>query len=225
MLTLGLTLACSEYNNFTLNDVREPYDDGAPGTHDDTADGWDDGEEDGDDDPDDPPDDYEDPPDGDPPDRFGDCDEGISSISDDAIYVLSWSDTEMEGTVTAPLKGWYHLYSDSIAESGASQRNESAFFRVYNSTNSYGTPRWANCGYEWIVQDADNDGFPSGSRIYIGTFWLDEGDNQLVMHHYCPLYRSGNCPTFHIEGDAQCDSSSVNSVHWYGDGVCLSTAN
>ncbi|HJN76253.1 MAG TPA: hypothetical protein QGF58_20155 [Myxococcota bacterium] len=220
MLILGLSLSCSDYSYFNKNDATEPWDSGGnPGVGDDSG-GDDSGGGGGDPSPD-PWDDYDDPPDGDPPDRFGDCDEGIESVSEDTIYVLSWDPTEMEGSITAPAEGWYHIYSDSIAESGGSQRNESAFFRVENASNPSGVPRWANCGYEWIVQDADNDGFPGGSRIYIGTFWLDEGDNDLVMHHYCPLYRSGNCPTFHIEGEAQCDSSNVNSVHYYGTGICI----
>ncbi|MCP4810825.1 MAG: hypothetical protein GY913_11415 [Proteobacteria bacterium] len=221
---LLLALACSEYSTFSSNDVTQPVrdddvplvtDSGEEHTHDSDV-------EEDDEDPPDGPDDPDEPPRGDPPDDFGDCDNGIEAPSPSEIYVLSWTDTDTEGVITAPLKGWYDVYSDSIAESGSSQTNESAYFRIPNGANPAGTPAWSNCDSDWIVQDADNSGFPGG-RIYIGTFWLAEGENKLEMHHFCPLQRSGACDSLHITSDSSgtCDSGNVNSVHFYGSGICI----
>ena len=222
---LLLALACSEYSTFSSNDVTQPVrDDDVPLTGQDSGDEHthDSDADDGGDPPDDDLDDPDEPPTGDPPNRFGDCDNGIEAPSPSEIYVLSWDPTLAEGVITAPLKGWYDVYSDSIAESEAAQTNESAYFRVPNAANPAGTPAWTNCGDEWIVQDADNSGFPGG-RIYIGTYWLAEGDNKLEMHHFCPLQRAGECDFMHITSDSgsTCETSNANSVHFYGSGICI----
>ncbi len=191
------------------DDSGEPIDDDDPGTPEDTGD----------------PGDPTQPPEDEPPRLIpDDCPNGVeATFSPDEIYVLSWNETEASGTLTAPSSDWFEVYSTSIVESGASQFNESAYFRVSNATVPHGLPAIANCRADWIVQDADNSGFPSSSLIYIGTFWLDRGDNSLTMYHYCPRFRDGECTVFHNNGDADttCDSGDANSVHFSGYGLCL----
>ena len=219
-------LACMDYGTHTWNDVEQPLRD-PPGLEDSGADAHThDSDPAGDpDDPGDPGDPGE-PPDGDPPDDWTEgCEEGEEAPSGPAIYVLGWDDTYAESTLTAPDAGWYHVYSDQIMESGSSQLNESAFFRVPNYGNPEGTPLWSNCEDDWIVEDGDNSGWPSGKRLYIGTFWLEAGDNKLEMRHYCPKYRAGACTGFHdTSGSSTCESDSPNSVHYEGYGTCLRRA-
>ena len=175
------------------------------------------------------PGDPSEPPDDEPPTLIDDdCPNGVeASFDSDEIYVLSWDPTEATGTLTAPAAHWYHVYSTSIVESGASQHNESAYFRVTNATVPHGQPALSNCRSDWIVQDGDNNGFPSSTLIYIGTFWLDRGDNTLTMYHYCPRYRVGECTSFHdpSDSDTTCDSGDANSVHFSGYGLCVKRAD
>ncbi|NOY24742.1 MAG: hypothetical protein GXP62_02620 [Oligoflexia bacterium] len=165
------------------------------------------------------------PPDEEPPGIITEkeCeDSGVSVVfSPDEIYVLSWDTTTAEGTLTATESGWFHLYDTSIAESGASQSNESAYIRVANATNPSGAPLFANCGSDYVVVDADNESTPGSERYYIGTFWLDAGDNQLTLNHYCPLYRAGICTELHQPGDTPCDGGDANSVHVKAEGICV----
>jgi hypothetical protein len=175
----------------------------------------------------DPDPDPHDIPDGDmPPRTREDCPgDAEASWSDGEIYVLSWDDTSASGVLWSNQAGWFHVYNSYLAESGSSQFNESAWFRIRNSTFPDGEPFHTNCGDDYIVEDHDNSGSSTTSLIYIGTFWLDTGDNDLQMNHYCPLYRSGECSSFHNTGhDTTCDSSNVNSVHYSGEGLCISTA-
>ncbi len=153
----------------------------------------------------------------------GDCLEGmVAEVMDDEIYVLSWDPVSAATGIVATEAGWYHIYNIHIVESGDSQRNESAAFRVRSVSYPDGLPLWGNCGAYWVVADADNDGPPPGTRTYIGTFWLDVGTNDLEMAHYCPLYRDGWCESFHDEQpDSTCDSGNVNSVHFTGYGLCI----
>jgi len=244
MLTL-LLFACMEYDVHTPQDAAEPYrPDRTPGLDDDTgSSSTDDSAHPHDSDPqpddDEPPDedvppededhpgDYNDPPDGDPPSDFhDDCDGGTQATSGSSIYVLSWDPVQMNGALEAPTSAWYHLYSSHIAESGADQRNESAYYRVPTSADPKGYPRWGNCSNEWIVRDADNGSGPPGALIYIGTFWLEKGSNDLEMHHYCPLQRSGQCNAYHVTSDSNstCDTSNANSVHFEGSGICVTRA-
>ena len=174
-----------------------------------------------------PPWEYTHPPTGSPPDKTRSSCEGVSaSFSPGEIYVLSWSNTSASGTLTAPQQGWYHVFNQNVAESGASQRNESAYFRVTNATHPSGEPRWGNCGDDWVLPDKDNNG-STALFYYIGTFWLDSGDNALTMHHYCPDYRSGSCTWMHDgqDSEATCESDNPNSVHFNGDGLCVAVAN
>lgn len=158
----------------------------------------------------------------------GDCPEGtVATFDQDEIYVKSWERTEATGVLTTAYDGWYHVYDYSLAESGDEQTNESIYLRITNGARTYGKPLYANCeGEDWVVADSDNDGFPSDSRIYVGTFWLQAGDNDLTLHHYCPRYREGACPEHHVETDADstCDSDGPNSAHFYGEGICLVSA-
>ncbi|MEZ4322232.1 MAG: hypothetical protein R3F61_32465 [Myxococcota bacterium] len=170
--------------------------------------------------------DPEHPPTGELPEEHptSECDASdIAPFSSGEIWVgnSNSSPTEASGTLTAPAAGWYDVYNTPIQESGASQHNESAFFRVQNATNPAGLPATGNCGDEWVVADADNSGSPPGARTYLGTFWLDAGANTLVMTHYCQIWTS--CPQFHNDqpSNQTCDSGNINSVHFLGDGVCL----
>ena len=162
----------------------------------------------------------------DDPDEFiEDCEDGsIATLPDGPIYVLSWDPTSATGTLVTSLAGWYHVYDYTIAESESSQTNETAYFRISNATTPDGAPYHANCGDEWMVMDADNGGaLPSGTRIYIGTFYLEAGPNDVTMHHYCPLQRAGECDELHNTSDSSstCETGNVNSVHFDGEGICI----
>ena len=175
-------------------------------------------------DPPDTEDDTGEPPSPPPVLMESDCPEDARSSISDSVYVLSWDSTTASTEITAGGPGWYHLYDYSIVESGASQTNESAYLRIRNAQRPSGEPLWGNCGSDWVVQDADNQGaLAQGTRIYMGTFWLEAGTNQLELVHYCPIYRSGACGDLHITDDpgATCDSGNVNSVHLEGQGICL----
>jgi hypothetical protein len=199
-----------------------------PGVLEDTGglDGGDDGGDDFGDDDDDDDDDGDDidtdtPPDG----MLDDCTPGtVATWMNGEIYVTSWDRDTQSGTLHVADSGWYHVYDYSIAESGDEQWNESAYIRIKNTTFPAGKPHFTNCNDDWVVVDSDNTGpMPSGSRIYVGTYWLLSGDNDLTMHHYCPVRRGGECAGLEITDnpDSTCDSSNGNSVHFNGEGICL----
>ena len=162
--------------------------------------------------------------DGPPQDSIDECVPGTSATFDSGeIYILSWEPLA-SGPLTAEEEGYYHLYDYSIAESEASQRNESAFLRITNATNPEGTPVFSNCEVDWVVMDNDNDQPPvAGTRIYMGTFWLDAGVNTLELHHLCTYIRDGLCTDMHdqLDPESTCESSNANSVHYLGEGLCL----
>ncbi|MEO0601761.1 MAG: hypothetical protein AAF211_10005 [Myxococcota bacterium] len=114
-----------------------------------------------------------------------------------------------------PPSGWYRLYKAGVAESGSSQRNESAVFRLTNPANPRGLPlaSEANCGDQYVVRDYDNGlkgHFKLKERVYLGTFYIDEdGPNALDMQHYCAFVDT--CPQFHDE--SQPCGSKAHSVH------------
>ena len=167
----------------------------------------------------------EEEPEEEPPGWIEDCDDGIEiEMSPDEIYVVAWEPSQATGTLHAPSSGWYHIYDHALSESGASQRNESVYLRIPNVDHPDGKAMFKNCDSEWIVLDADNQGAPSTtSRQYMGTFWLVEGANEVQLNHYCPLYRSGQCGSFHnadVE-DSTCDAGNGNSAHLTGTGVCM----
>ncbi|MEN0062895.1 MAG: hypothetical protein AAGA48_12145 [Myxococcota bacterium] len=115
--------------------------------------------------------------------------------------------------------GWYAVYKDDVAESGAKQRNESSYFRLYNDQNPTGLPFNQNCGNEFVIQDYDNGGRVP-DRVYIGTFYFDtQSPNTLEMRHYCAIV--DECPQF-LDLYADC-GDSADSVHFdRGQGhLCL----
>jgi hypothetical protein len=162
--------------------------------------------------------------DGPPEDSIEDCEPGtVATFDSGEIYILSW-DPYASAPLIAEEAGTYHLYDFSIAESESSQRNESAYLRITNATNPEGTPVFSNCEVDWVVMDNDNDQPPvAGTRIYMGTFWLDAGVNTLELHHLCTYIREGLCTDMHDEEDPEstCESSNANSVHYLGEGICL----
>lgn len=103
--------------------------------------------------------------------------------------------------VDPPQSGWYRLYKAGVSESGRSQRNESAVFRLKNPTNPSGLPlrSEANCGEQYVMRDYDNGyngHFRLQERVYLGTFYIDEdGPNELEMQHYCAFV--DQCPQYH----------------------------
>lgn len=126
----------------------------------------------------------------------------------DYTKVLSYDITGFTGT-----SGYYDLFKSEVAESGPSQRNESAYFRVVNTVNPKGTPEAsvANCGDEYIVEDYDNQGLVP-DRVYLGTFWIESGQvNVLEMRHYCAI--QAQCPQF-LDEQWSCNRSA-NSIHFY----------
>lgn len=160
-----------------------------------------------------------------PPDILdGDCDPAmIAPFSEDEIWVGSRSRTSDHGVLTAPASGWYDLYNTHVVESGGSQHNESAYVRLRNGSNPDGRPASGNCGSDHVVVDLDNDGPPPGNQVFLGTFWLDAGDNDLELRHYCPRFRAGDCPEHHVPtpSSQSCESDNINSVHFTGFAVCL----
>ena len=236
-LLIGLLFAagCNDNALSVLNAPPQRGDEGA-GLDDDDA-GADDDDDDpsgdntneGDDDDVGDDDDAGDDDDTPPPDSLDACpEEGIfvtdfyGPSGEDEIYVLAWNNTEATGTLVAPMAGMYDIYDISVAESGASQINETGFLRVRNSHSSEGEPLFSNCGLDWLVMDTDNDG-PPPNLVYLGTFDLDEGDNELTLYHFCPLWRQGYCSDFHIgdPDDGGCNDDGPNSIHFNGEGLCL----
>ncbi|MCO4771863.1 MAG: hypothetical protein KDA24_17660 [Deltaproteobacteria bacterium] len=177
-------------------------------------------------------DDAGDDDDGLPPKTIDDCPEGAVFVTDfwgpsgeDEIYVLGNGNnpTEATATLVSPVAGLFDLYDISVAESGNSQTNESGFIRIRNAVNPVGAPAFANCGYEWIQTDPDNEGAPP-ELFYMGSFDLVEGENEVTLYNYCGLYRQGLCSEFHI-GDPDtgggCNTGNYNSIHLAGEGICL----
>lgn len=152
---------------------------------------------------------------------------GASASWDDGeIWVATNGSTSRSGDLDVTGSGWFHIYSAYSAESGASQQNESAYYRIENELSADGASQFANCGTEWIVQDGDNEvPWTDSEYVYIGTFELAEGVNTLKIFHYCLLYWEGECPEFHLEADlsSTCDSVNPNSAHFSGD-LCLLSA-
>ncbi len=163
-----------------------------------------------------------------PDDEYADdsCEGGFFAAFDPGeISVYSWNNPVQYGEIEVPVDGVYEVWNTSIAESGDSQRNESAYVLVPNALNPSGEPLFPNCDGVRVLTDPDNDGaLPAGTTRYIGTFPLEAGVNVLELHHYCPMYRdTGACPQFHdtVDADKTCDSDNINSVHFYPEQLCL----
>ncbi len=157
-----------------------------------------------------------------------DCPNGVAvTVTDsdgDGQVVITTSDPEDWAVIQVPVSGVYEIYDSQLSESGATQMNESSYIFVSNSVNPVGLPVTANCDSRWIVGDTDNVNTPV-DPIYVGTFSLMAGeDNLLTLHHYCPLYQNGQCPSFH-NGDPNtgsgCNTNNANSVHMDLDGICI----
>ncbi len=142
----------------------------------------------------------------------------------DEIHVFSWGPTWMNATLTAPVSGRFAVYDSGVYESGPSQTNESAYLRIRNPDNPDGVPEDPTCEAEHVVVDGDNDGPPPAPLTYLGTFPLVQGDNDLTLHHYCPLFRAGRCEALHVgepPAHSGCDDGGLNSVHLVAAGICL----
>ena len=158
----------------------------------------------------------DDPPTDDPPDPIPDpedCAAGATVTVAGTVWTGSYTGARRT-VVRASASGWYHLYDAYVAESGASQRNESGYLNITNPSNPSGKPAEGNCNGEYIVVDNDNSGAPP-SQVFIGTFYLEAGDNTLTLKHYCPLQRAGQCGEFHntSASGSTCGSGNVNSIH------------
>ena len=234
LLVLLGGLACNDSNLVQLPDGERAWvDDDDAALDDDDASDDDDGSpyNEGDDDDDTLPLDDDDALDEPPPARISECPPDALQIVDfygpsgeDEIYVLAWNNTTATATLEAPIAGLYDIYDTAVAESGASQTNETGFLRVANDHNPSGAPVWANCGDDWIVPDSDNDGAPPDPWSYLGTFDLNEGANAVTLNHWCPVYRTGNCAWFHVgdpDGPSGCNDSGPNSIHLNVDGFCM----
>ncbi len=232
---LVLLLGCNENALNALNsppqrgDEQEGDDDDSQASDDDdddpTGDNQNEGDDDVSDDDDAVGDDDDDTP---PPKELDACPDGGLTLAEfygpdgqDEIYVLAYSPTEATGTLVSPIAGLFDVYDTSVAESGSSQMNETGFVRIRNSHSSQGEPVFANCGLDWLVMDTDNDG-PPPNLVYVGTFDLDEGDNELTLYHFCPLYQQGYCTEFHTgdPNDNGCNDGP-HSIHFNGQGLCL----
>ncbi len=233
-------LGCNDNALRQLGDpLQDPYgdpanddDDSWDGQDDDDSGGpYDDGQPD-DDDSDGPgPSDDDDAADEPPPQRIGECPPEAIPLTDfygpdgqDEIYVLAWNNTQATATLVTPVAGLYDVYDTEVSESGASQTNESGYIRIANDHNPSGVPEWGNCVNDWIVPDVDNDGPPALPWVYLGTFDLNDGDNQVILSHYCPIFRAGECGTFHVgdpDAASGCNDSGPNSIHLNAEGICL----
>jgi hypothetical protein len=136
------------------------------------------------------------------------------TITGGTTYVLSTGRTTDTRTIRATVAGWYHLYDAYVAESGTSQWNESAYLRVTNARNPSGLPASGNCNGDFVVVDNDNSG-TRPSMVFMGTFWLEAGNNTLTFAHYCPRQRAGHCPEHHNPTPtwSTCSSGQGNSAH------------
>jgi len=158
-----------------------------------------------------------------PEEVLEECENSTTVELSDEIYVLSWGGGTT-GTLEVQEEGLYHVYNSYVAESGASQTNETAYFRITNDANPEGTPVFANCNNDWVLPDLDNDGpLPVDTVAYVGTFHLTEGTNSITIYHYCHLFRAGECTDLHINIDpnSTCDTQNSNSVHFTGAAICL----
>ena len=233
LLAVAGLWACSEYD-IVADDDTAGDDDTGPGD-DDTAgddDVADDDAADDDTDPGQDDDDDDDATDDDeePPEHVEECPEDVDysfvdGDGDGFVAVLSWDSGPDSATLLVDFSGVYHVYDTYIAESGASQINESGYVTITNSLNPTGVPEFTNCDDWYVVPDSDIHGTPPAGAIYIGTFPLAAGeDNILSLHHYCWLYRDGHCPQFHIGAggaDGSCDDNGANSIHMALDAICL----
>jgi len=211
------------------DDTGGPYDDGNPDDDDVGTDDDDDDRAPNSDDDDVNTDDDDD--DDEPEEWLDECPEDAIPITDfyssdggDGIYTLSWGPTEADATLEAPVAGMYAVYDTYVYESGGSQTNESGFIRIRNNENPDGAPISPNCGLDYIIQDSDNSGSPPAPYVYLGTFELVQGANELTLYHYCALYRQGYCGSFHIgdpDANSGCEGSGPNSIHLEGEGICL----
>lgn len=160
----------------------------------------------------------------DPPPEFGtdDCSNGVwVDWNGDEMAVLSWGPMAL-ASIDVMEAGLYDVYDLVIAESGAAQTNESAFFRISSLANLTGLPAGVNCGADYVVPDPDNGGpLPAGTTQYLGTFELGVGENTVEVNHYCPRFRAGDCPQFHTDTGTACGGGDSNSVHITGAAVCL----
>ena len=115
--------------------------------------------------------------------------------------------------------GWYELYKGDVAESAHGSSTSPPTSGSTNDTNPGGQPRAsvANCGGDYIVQDYDNDGLIP-DRVFIGEFYLEEGQNYMYMRHYCDGTQNA-CPEFEHPDEACGDS--WDSVHYFlGGALC-----
>lgn len=120
-----------------------------------------------------------------------------------------------------PESGWYAVFKDQVSESGAKQRNESSFYRVFNDAAPDGLPRDTNCGgSEYVVRDYDNNLGKVPDKVLLGEFYFDaDSDNVIQMRHYCSIWQA--CPEF-VDSQHFCGRTG-ESIHFNrGDkNLCL----
>ena len=123
--------------------------------------------------------------------------------------------------------GYYKIFSRNHSESGCLQKNESSFINIKNATNPSGIPKYVNCTDQWVSVDPGNkyfgcaiDGvnitghglieptYPTNPHPwnmiyhYMGTFWIEPGDNDLEVRHACSLLMN-SCPVM-VHPDQPC---------------------
>lgn len=165
-----------------------------------------------------------------PPNSNPDCDElEFDPGLDKSELLVTTGKPEDEGTIkNVPEAGRYQLFFVDPQEGPDSQKNESFYALVRNSSNPNGfpeaqpDPKVPNClNTLYVVQDQNNGKERRANRrIFIGTFKLVKGDNTITIKHYCSLYNAGVCQELHLppDGDPKkdggCQTSSANSVHF-----------
>jgi hypothetical protein len=133
--------------------------------------------------------------------------------------------------------GYYRLYDKYIAESCATQLDETGYLTVKNTCNGAGWATEANAGDRYLVLDSDNtnpctgDGqCGAGMRcrlddqhsccvplkpVYLGTFYLVAGEPNLVcINHWCPEWKAGKQQMGKDFGFVKGGCVGANSVHF-----------
>lgn len=149
---------------------------------------------------------------------------GIAATLDDDDVTVSSHDNNLEvRTLSSPVRGWYDVYDRSWANSGPDQYNESALVRVTNAAAPLGTPVVPNCLDQWAAIDPFNAVDPGAALLYVGTFWVEAGDNGFELEHLCPTIRAGSCANLEQTGDPDttCAADDTNEVHFPGHDLCL----
>ncbi|NMC51358.1 DUF11 domain-containing protein, partial [Candidatus Kuenenbacteria bacterium] len=116
--------------------------------------------------------------------------------------------TREVGTVNISTPGYYSLKAMSSFDSGNTQLNESYYLTVKNHSGTLQHASDGNAGNDYVVEDWDNGNSSSVfSNDYAGTFYFDQGVNEIYINHYSLI--AGSYPQFK-NGAFQTNNESVS---------------